>query len=564
VSNLGPLTLPVVFANAVTPESSVGLDTDYNYLAGVILDNVAELRLTTPQTVASGPPRVYIGGNLTVGDGGGGWYWYNPSDTGSADNGSTIIVSADGSRWYLEPVVGQGITAAEMTAGVTVTNYSYPVGDMRRYGIKPNGVDNTAIFAAVFGMFKTAGGAITFPPGDYAGYIDISGATNAQVIVYGNGCTIRPYTSAPANSCALYCNNGGAGGYTTWASSNFTFRDVVFSGALYAANTTPSVNYAVEFLGASAVFWNCQFNYGVIAGFYCLYGQYNEFWACSFNVNTTSAASAGALCVSHGSGSASNEILFNRCQFFVNSVGLWLKGAFKPRVMNCTFQGNPAGGQGVLVLDQDSTGLGTVGAEITGNWFEDNQTPHICEVLAQGTNISANLFLSSGGVNQITFTHCYDLVMLGNEAYTTCTVTLNHPNGNTDTATVTYRGNGANMAPTMAITHNGPCVVDAPLSVTQSPSVQSITANGQTIYSQEGAYITVRVAPTAAYTGIILQAGQFSGQQCIVINESAAANTLTMAAAGTSNVADGASCVLAGLRQMAFAWDSATSLWYHT
>lgn len=73
-----------------------------------------------------------------------------------------------------------------------------------------------------------------------------------------------------------------------------------------------------------------------------------------------------------------------------------------------------------------------------------------------------------------------------------------------------------------------------------------------------------RVNPAAAITGVILAAGAYPGQQCWVVNEAAAANTVTMAASGTSNVADGVNCVIPGLQSRLFVWDSGQSLWYET
>src|SRR5690349_14836875 len=70
---------------------------------------------------------------------------------------------------------------------------------------------------------------------------------------------------------------------------------------------------------------------------------------------------------------------------------------------------------------------------------------------------------------------------------------------------------------------------------------QSATApaivDGNTITTAD--VVEARIAPAAARTGIIMQAGTFPGQVCVVVNEAAAANTATMAAAGTSNVANG-------------------------
>ncbi len=95
--------------------------------------------------------------------------------------------------------------------------------------------------------------------------------------------------------------------------------------------------------------------------------------------------------------------------------------------------------------------------------------------------------------------------------------------------------------------------------VAQSASAPAIT-NGNTI-TTTGVGVA-RVAPGGAVTGIILQSGVFPGQEVWVVNEATGANTVTFAAAGTSNVADGASAALAGLTARKFVWDGATSLWY--
>lgn len=73
-----------------------------------------------------------------------------------------------------------------------------------------------------------------------------------------------------------------------------------------------------------------------------------------------------------------------------------------------------------------------------------------------------------------------------------------------------------------------------------------------------------RVSPAGAVAGVIMQAGTVSGQKIIVINEAVAANTVTFAVAGTSNVADGVASVIAGLKSASFYWDTGTNLWYHS
>ena len=85
-------------------------------------------------------------------------------------------------------------------------------------------------------------------------------------------------------------------------------------------------------------------------------------------------------------------------------------------------------------------------------------------------------------------------------------------------------------------------------------------ANSGTIPSS-GLYSS-RVTAAAAVTGVIMQPGTYPGQELCVIHEGAAANTITFAAAGTSNVADGVGSVIAGLTAKCFVWDSQTRLWY--
>jgi len=123
-----------------------------------------------------------------------------------------------------------------------------------------------------------------------------------------------------------------------------------------------------------------------------------------------------------------------------------------------------------------------------------------------------------------------------------------------------------------SFTAGNPIVLDAddtPSALTLPQGIaagQSATApaiaDGATITTAD--IETARVAPAAARTGVIMQAGTLPGQFCTVVNEAAAANTVTMAAAGTSNVSNGTSCVIAGLTCKMFRWDSVAARWFPT
>lgn len=89
-------------------------------------------------------------------------------------------------------------------------------------------------------------------------------------------------------------------------------------------------------------------------------------------------------------------------------------------------------------------------------------------------------------------------------------------------------------------------------------NVQSVNANGGTIFPNLFGLVTVGGA--GGFTGVILQAGTYSGQAVTVINTGG--GSITFAVSGTSNVADGAADVIAQNTARTFIWDAGNSLWY--
>lgn len=98
----------------------------------------------------------------------------------------------------------------------------------------------------------------------------------------------------------------------------------------------------------------------------------------------------------------------------------------------------------------------------------------------------------------------------------------------------------------------------------QTGTVSTIAGAGTITVGTSGGNGSLRVTAAGAVTGVILTAGTRAGQKLSIIHEGAAANTITFAASGTSNIADGTSAVLAGLRKLELEWDASTSLWYRS
>lgn len=103
--------------------------------------------------------------------------------------------------------------------------------------------------------------------------------------------------------------------------------------------------------------------------------------------------------------------------------------------------------------------------------------------------------------------------------------------------------------------------LDTTISTFQSSSAAAIATSGTATTSGVG---VCRLSPTGAVTGCILQSGTRAGQQVWVVNEAAAANSVSWATQATSHIAgeSGGTFALAGGKAQLFVWDSSVSLWF--
>lgn len=102
-------------------------------------------------------------------------------------------------------------------------------------------------------------------------------------------------------------------------------------------------------------------------------------------------------------------------------------------------------------------------------------------------------------------------------------------------------------------------ITDNTLVLGRNAGAASALATGGTI-TAAGRSITRVSTAGGAVTGVILAAGTKAGQVITVINTDA--GSITFAASGTSNVAYGASTVIAALAGAMFVWDDLSSLWF--
>ena len=390
--------------------------------------------------------KAFVLGYYGFGDGGGGWYYYDSTDTTSTDNGGTIIVASDNARWKLSYVNALSC---------------------HQFGAKGDGsTDDTATLQAWANWLGVHGGSGISYFKTYLGRIDFSAAT-AYWTFFGNGATFRPYTYTQGNSKAdghseVFYANKNTGTVGSFSVLPVVFRDVNTSGKLVTATSdndpTGHTDYVVNFRSTSAKWYDSTWQYAKVAIYYGYYHQYGEFWSCQMGAAVFSDATIAMCLDSGGAGESSNENRFFGTKILSSKYGLVIKGGIKNRIYATTVQdmrsgsGSAAGG---IVLTTDSTGFGCDGTYISDVYAEINSIPAIYIGTAPNTVIESPQLLSSSIVSD----HSYNLTLRNVADYGGGSVTLAHPSGNTDTATVMILG-GNILASIAGLDHAGPTYID--------------------------------------------------------------------------------------------------------
>lgn len=148
--------------------------SDYSngYLNRVV-DSIADLRSIKSSLYT----RVFVTGYYAAGDGGGGAYWYDPTDTTSADNGVTIIVASDGARWKLEYATALSVKQA---------------------GAKGDGTTDDS---AAFGTTVVSTLTVAASTGDY--YIATNTTVSADLIFQGGAINVASGITLTINGSIL-------------------------------------------------------------------------------------------------------------------------------------------------------------------------------------------------------------------------------------------------------------------------------------------------------------------------------------------------------------------------
>lgn len=366
-----PAMQPVVGA-ATLALARTAFGVPSTLLAPAIFATIAALRLNA----VTQPAVVAVSGYAVGADGGEGLFWAS-GDVTSADNGGTIIIDAQGTRWYRE------------TSGAAF--------NVRWFGANPSLTDNAASFNACLAALGTNGGRIHIPGGLYTLLSQIvytMPSATAVVTLEGPGAEVARLS---------WPNAGGGmrinilGPYNSVHIRGLTFisgqinSDTGLQLVQTAASATPSYGAMSDltdlvFRGSGgfygATYWNTAIAVTCVS---------------NINFNQVNVAGLGGVAFStfgngitlQGSVSAPGVVYnFNNCSFNLLNKGLTIGGY----------------AQGITVTGLNATGCSYGIFTLTGLSFLDQCTvvasQFNCSVCAidlatapQDTMISGNLFL---------------------------------------------------------------------------------------------------------------------------------------------------------------------------
>lgn len=224
------LTLPRTFGSQTSPVPLAYLDDNFNALAYTVVATTAEIRTL----LKTGVGYTYRQGYNAPGDRGDAWYWLDPSDTTSPDNGGSVIVAADGGRWKLLHngavtsaqfgVVADGV-AISTTAMQNALTYTSAQGGG---AIKLRIVAGTGSIKVNNGLTVGSGQYIEFEPGvtiDATGLPNettslFSAANQSVVVMIGNGATLLG-----ARTSANPAIEGSSAAFFIYGSDNVVIQD---------------------------------------------------------------------------------------------------------------------------------------------------------------------------------------------------------------------------------------------------------------------------------------------------------------------------------------------------
>lgn len=202
-------TVPALITQLNLPATTRGMP---------VVSSIAALRAVPKQANAS----VFVTSYYGDGKSGGGLYIYIAGDTTSADNGGTIIVGADGGRWYLQQT---GLV------------------EIDQFGASPNLADNTAVLQAALNAGVDLGPGAD---GIYPVASQLTMSANGRTLALSSNTILQKVGTSISTGYDLLVVTG----------NNNTLQNVVVDGHGVASNTSAGSGIGIK--GAGNLIIGCQ------------------------------------------------------------------------------------------------------------------------------------------------------------------------------------------------------------------------------------------------------------------------------------------------------------------
>lgn len=381
-------------ASSITIDG-VTLDQQFASRVNRVVDSINGLRALSKLTYT----RAFVTGYYSAGDGGGGNYWYDPTDVTSADNGGTIIVATDGGRWKLEPQF-------------MVT--------LRTFGAKGDGTTNdTAAIQNAF-TWAAAGYTLRGSAGLYIINSGISVTLNNGTAINAGGRRFQFIGDGPGNTCFQYA---GSASPTLFTFNGNYFDRLVLQGFRVQHTDQASVTsngIGIKIISAVNAVLRDVNVFRMTTGISCTDINACKFDNCVFNYNST------GFVAQYGSVSYPNAIMFSNCYFNSNyQNGCVIQNGVTVTIDSCTFEANgldnsgnvQSGATGLAFSNNGVNGLASL--IVRGSYFEQNAGAADVYITHTATGtylIEGNTFNRTDSVKFVTNNIVFDASSLGSNS----------------------------------------------------------------------------------------------------------------------------------------------------
>ena len=309
-----PIAVAPASGSAAALQATLALSTGAGLIGGGtrVVATIAALRLLLKGGISQ---NTIVTGYYAAGDWNARTYWYNSADTSSSDNGGTIIVAADGGRWYME--VGGSVSVCDFGA-IGNANYTNGTSWFSNVGLSIASTDDTTSVQNCVTWATANNKTITAPAGRPFLISSTITSTVPITLVGDMASPAEIFSQSPHNFGTVFVSTVSGGNYTFNLNTGAYARGMVLKNFRVFTVSTTAKGIQLNNTGWDGFYENVVTEGFVAGGWYLNYLQDSQF-------NNCSAINCGSVTQSSWKfANNCNQLMFNRChtEITVNMLDL--------------------------------------------------------------------------------------------------------------------------------------------------------------------------------------------------------------------------------------------------